>query len=420
MKSAKRIISFSMALCLLFSSLSYSATVFAVNTTKKTMLQYTFLNLSFEKPEGEKYKCSVSNNRKSYIKIDAQNEGNYYWLTVSSKKATPKNKVPTITVYKEKAGKKTVVKRFRITVKPVRKIKMKNTVINKGTGKIIKLINPYDKEYNLIYNKKTINISQYLYDGNKAYYTLKGLKNGKTTVKAYLKGTKKLVGSFMVFVGDYKASIKKNYKNITIYYNSHIDTQWFDNGSFFLGNAINNFHEKSIYTVKADNPKLIGSEILSKTETTPKAANIYSKKAGKTKLTVYEKRGNLREKKIGTITLRVKKAKDSDVFISNMMLDNDGIFYELYLTPGNSYDLKKEVVNRYINCGYSNSHFDEDEYTFSATSNHPEIVSVDNNGICTCHAYDNDAVNRITYTVKFKDGSSVSCSGSFDIYNFDK
>ena len=383
----------------------------------KTMIQYTYENLTFSKPEDENYKCSVENNKGKYITVDANNEGEYYWLTVTTNKPTYKNKKPIITVYKESDGKKTIIKEFRITVNPASEVKMSDIKLNHKTGKRVTLKNPYYecKEYNLKYNKKILNITQYLYDGDKAIYTFKGLKKGKTTVKAYLTGTKKLIGSFTVTVGDYEAYIKKNRKNITIYYNSHMtDSTWLNKGSFDLGKAIGNYHADSAYSVTTTDSELIGTTKNSSDEITPSADLIYSKKAGTTELTVYEKRGKSDKRKIGTINLTVKNAKNSEVYNSNRERDNDGIFYEFVISPGDTVDLKEIVKKRYLNTEYS--HFDDDEYTFTAKSSYTNTVTVDNNGICTCHDYGS---NYVSYTITFKDGSKITEGGSFDIIDED-
>ena len=185
-------------------------------------------------------------------------------------------------------------------------------------------------------------------------------------------------------------------------------------GYFDLGKAISNYHANSVYSVKADNTKLIGTGKNNTDAITPKADLVYSKKTGKTKLTVYEKRGKNKKKKIGTITLTIKKAKDSKVYSSNRERDNDGIFYEFFISPGDKVDLKSIVVGTYLNT--SRSHFKESEYTFTAKSKYPNTITVDKNGVCTCHDFGN---NEVTYTITFKDGSKVTGGGSFDIVDED-
>ena len=140
---------------------------------------------------------------------------------------------------------------------------------------------------------------------------------------------------------------------------------------------------------------------------------IYGAKTGKTKLTVYEKQGN-NKTKIGTLNLTIKKAKDSEVYASNRERDNDGIFYEFFICPGEKVDLKEIITQRYINTSFS--HFEVDEYSFTFKSKNPETLKVDKNGICTCLK---TGSNYVSYTVKFKDGSTASGGGSFDIVDKD-
>jgi hypothetical protein len=170
------------------------------------------------------------------------------------------------------------------------------------------------------------------------------------------------------------------------------------------------------HTTWLENKKLVSSFTVKKSQFLPASVCIYTKKAGKTTLTIYEKRGKAKKKKIGTIKLTVKRVKDAEVFWSNFGLDNNGIFYERFISPGQSFDLKAIVERRYINHEWTGSHFDEDEYKFEAVSNHPEIISVDKDGICTCNALDEESVNYVTYKVTFKDGSTASRGGSFDVW----
>ena len=141
---------------------------FKASAQQKTMQIYTNINLTFDKPEEEEYQCSVSANEKKYIKVDSNNEGNAYWLSVDSDKATPEYEKPIITVYKDNSGKKEIIKEFQITVFPLKEVEMQDVEINKGETQEIMLINPYElKEYNLKYDKKKINIQQVLFDGEK-------------------------------------------------------------------------------------------------------------------------------------------------------------------------------------------------------------------------------------------------------------
>ena len=299
--------------------------------------------------------------------------------------------------------------------------------INKNTERLIILKNANENEYRLEYNKRIIDIRQYLYAGDLEYHTVIGLKRGKTTVKAYNSKTDEFIGSFTVKVGDFNAEIKEEYKNTTILFNKHIDSCTLENGYLDLNKAIDNYRSDAVYTVAATDPAFIGTQSISAEEfyadSSSKFDRVFSKKTGTTTLKIYEKRGKKAKKKIGTINLTIKKAKDSEVYNSYRELDNDGIFYENFMSPGDSFDLTSAVVERYINPGDKKYHFKEDEYTFTAKSNRPDIVSVDENGICRCkklyYANDKGEAPKITYTVKFKDGSEATGGGSFDLVDKD-
>ncbi len=418
MSILKRTTEIVLCLIIALSVVIAPASVSAASVEKKSMVQYKQINLSFVKEEADNYECVVENNGKGYISVDVENEGNYYWLMVNSEKVTPKTNKPVLTVYKLDGDNKTEYKKYEFTVTAYKKVKMSNAKINKNTWKEVRIKNPYIKGHKLSYNKKIVKFGSYFGDSKGNYdYKVKGLKKGTTKVKVYFKGTKKLIGSFKITVGDFKAKVKKKYKNLTLNYNKHMKkTYYLDGGSVNLGELINNFHANSTYTFKAKNKKLVSSFKVKKTQLVPESVCIYSKKAGKTTLTIYEKRGKAKKKKIDTIKLTVKKVNDAQVFWSNKELDNNGIFYEAFISPGQSFDLKSVVEKRYINLEWTGSKFNKDEYTFTATSNHPEIISVDKDGVCTCNSLDNGGDNEITYTVTFKDGSKATGSGSFDIW----
>ena len=378
-------------------------------------MQYKDINLSFEKAETDEYNCTVDNNKDGYIKVDASNDGGYYWLMVDGLKATKTTK-PVITITDSKNGNE--IKKFRITVNAVKKVKQSDVKINKGTWKYVTVKNPYNlKEHKITYNKKIIKVKQGWYgDGYGNYrYEVKGLKKGTTTVKVKLKGTTTTIGSFKIKVGDFKASIKKSYKNSTLRYNKHIKSYYLENGGTVnVAEAINNFHANGKYTVKIKNKKIASTLKASKTTTTPKCVKIYALKTGKTKAYVYEKRGKAKKKKIGTINITVKKAKDAEVYGANRVLDNDGIFYEFFVKVGDKVDLKTIVTKRYLNTSISN--FKDSEYKFTFKATPEDVMTVDENGVFTILKNDN---NKAEYTITFADGSKVTGGGSFDIVDDD-
>ena len=305
----KRTLGIFLSLLIALSVVVFPTTASAVSVTEKSIMQYKDINLSFEKAETDEYNCTVDNNKDGYIKVDASNDGGYYWLMVDGLKATKTTK-PVITITDSKNGNE--IKKFRITVNAVKKVKQSDVKINKGTWKYVTVKNPYNlKEHKITYNKKIIKVKQGWYgDGYGNYrYEVKGLKKGTTKVKVYFKGTKKLIGSFKITVGDYKAKVKKKYKNLTLNYNKHMKkTYYLDGGSINLAETIKNFHANSTYTFKAKNKKLVSSFTVKKSQLLPASVCVYTKKAGKTTLTIYEKRGKAKKKKIGTIKLTVKKA----------------------------------------------------------------------------------------------------------------
>ena len=314
----------------------------------------------------------------------------------------------------------------QILISPAVSAEAQALEINKGIENEITLKNPYETEYSFKYNKRIIDIHQELYDDDLEYHTVIGLKKGKTEVKAYLGETKKFIGSFTVTVGDFDATIKEEYQSFEISFNRHIEPLTLQGGSLDLSKAISNYHTDSVYTAEIENPEIAGAKSIEYsgiyTEVNSKFDSVFGKKTGKTELTVFETRGK-KKTEIGKISLLVKQAKDSEVYGSYRELDNDGIFYENFMTVGDRYDLKNAVVSRYLNVGEEKYHFKEDEYVFTARSSRPDIVSVDKNGICTCHslyyADDKGGAPEISYRVEFKDGSSAEGGGQFDLVDED-
>ena len=409
----KKLISLTLALLLIISAFAFPSG--AISTEKVSVMVFKSKNLTFEKAESDIYNCKVTNNDEGFISVSANNEGGFYWLMVKGKKATTDTIKPVITVSQKKDGKTVTVKKFRITVKPAETVKMSDVKINKDTSTVLHLKNPYETEYKFSLSKKIVSIKQRLFNGNDAAYTLKGLKNGTTTVKAYIKGTKTLIGSFKITVGDFKPVIKKSFQSLTVCFNEHMkETEFLPGGVIELGEAVRYFHSGGKITAKAKDKTIVDIKTSPATDVTPKAVKLIGKTAGKTIVTLYETVGKTKTK-IGTIKLTVKRAKDSKVYEGNRELDNDGIFYENFISPGEKYDLKKAVINKYVNFKGTKSHFDTDEYTFTAKSSHPSILSVNEKGVVTCHKIDKKGVCKISYTIVFADGSKAKGGGQFDI-----
>jgi hypothetical protein len=408
----KRITGLFLCLLIALSVVVFPTTASALDATSVTIMQYKDKNLTFKKAETDEYNCSVTNNKDGYIKVSANNEGEYYWLMVYAKKATKTTK-PVITITDSKSGKE--IKKYKVTVSAAKKVKQSNVKINKGTWKYVYVKDPYNNEPKLSYNKKIVKFNLgYLGDGSSYRYEVKGLKKGTTTVKVKLKGTSTVIGSFKIKVGDFKATIKKSYKNAKLRYNKHIKSCYLETGGTVnVAEAINNFHANGKYTVKIKNPKVAKTIKAEKTKTTPKCVEIYALKTGKTKADVYEKRGKSKKKKIGTINITVKQAKDAEVYGANRALDNDGIFYEFFVNVGDKIDLKSIVVRSYINSAITGSRFKESEYKFTFTATPAEVVTVDQEtGVFTIHSNDS---HHVGYEITFADGSKASGGGSFCI-----
>ena len=410
MKRLKNHIALLLSALMICAAFAVSTTASAaVKPTEKTMLQYKSLNLSFNKDPLDSYTCEVEDNNGN-ITVDSSNEGSSYWLAVKSKEPT----ASPVTIKLYKNGDTTVSREYRITVKKYETVKMSDQKLNLKTSRLVTIKNPYIHSYKLKYSSAKLKIKHYISEGSKATYTVKGLKKGNATVKAYIKG--KLIGSFKVTVGDFKASVKKKLRESTLKYNPHIlSYNLTEGGSLKLGEAIKNYHSNGVYSVKILDTSVIAKRGTKKTALTPKAVELYALKTGKTKAYVYEKRGKAAKTKIGTITLNVIKATDAEVFEANRALDNEGIFYELLVSAGDEVDIKGMVVDSYINGKLTTVKYKKSEYSFTFTAGPKDVITVNKNGLFTCVDKGTDTVNKATYTVTFKDGSKASGEGSFDI-----
>lgn len=412
----KKLISILITLSIALGVFMLPTAVSAESVTAKTLMQYKYENLTFAKEESAEYECKVTGNDGGFIKVDANNEGENYWLTVRTQKPTGKVK-PQITITDKKDG--SVVKAFKFTVTPAKKVAMKDVKLNVKTKKVVMVKNPYYRDYKLYYNKKLLKRNSVLIDGEKAYYTFKGLKKGTTTVKAKIDG--KVYGSFKVTVGDFKTSVKKSYKKSTIKYNKHVDSiNFIEGGSVNLADAIKDYHSDAKYTVKIKNKKVAKKNTVKKSKEFPQHDVICSLKPGKTTADVYEKRTKGKKTKIGTIKLTVKKVKDSEVVANNIGQDNDGLFYEFFVCPGDKIDLKKIITTRYIN-GYSTKKkFTESDYSISLEVGPDDTLKINEDGNIEVLGFGSDhGMNKVSYTIKFADGSKLSGSGSFDIVDED-
>lgn len=391
----------SIILTLIITASAAILTSFAAEkTTKKTLVQYTVKSFSDTKTSSKEYKCKVKNNSKNYIDIDFSDEGNNYRLSVTAKKKTSEKK-PTVTIYYEKNGEMFTVKKYKITVNAPEKINFENVKINEKMTKSITLKNPYTKTYTFKYKKKIAKIyKSYTKKGEKYTYKVKGLKKGATTVKVYLKGTKKKIGSFNFTVGDYATKVKKNYKTLNLNYNAHGSSNYMKGCSINLDSILKHKKHKAVYSAIVDNEKVASTIIEDDT------TYIYSTGKGETTAEIFQKIGKEKKKQIATIKINVTKTKMSFVCEQNMLWFDGGIFgsgdMREYLNPGDTLNLKKTIVNSLIDNIYTGSHFKKSLYSISYKSSDTSVVTVNSDGKATAKKV---GLAEIKYTITFSDKS---------------
>ncbi len=382
-----------------------------VKTVNKTVYLYNgnYFPLIEGGNENLEYGCSVSH--KEYIKVDFRGYGGYD-IYVKGKKLT-KSVKPVITVFrKNSAGKKVTVKKYRITVKPPRKVKYKDIVVGKGCKKLTDIDEwAYTKKLKLtLSNSSVASVKKGEIRSNMLYYSrfidetrygycVKGKNYGRTKVTVSLKGTNVTLGSFYVTVKDIKPSIKKKYKSVTLRYNSHGEVE---KSGMYLLTVIKNKRENAVYSAK------IRGKGIAKTEKTlygssgEEEPGIVSGKVGKTVVDVYEKRSGFKTK-VGSFNIKVKQAKMADVMLKNIYrFEVD----DIYLMKGEKFDFRDYIKIKFIN-GYGGSKFKKSEYKMTFKSDNPDFLSVSKKGIVKCLAEFDGSIG-LHCTVTFSDGSKQS------------
>lgn len=280
----------------------------------------------------------------------------------------------------------------------------KDVTINVKTKKDVVLKNPYEREYKIeIENTKIANLQfGYLAENDLRTYTFKGLNEGTTNVKVILKGSKKLIGEFKITVGNFPTTIKPKYKKTTLKFNKNGSNAYMSKSYISVHNLLKDIKHKSIadYRVETSDYKIVDSTA---------DGLIYATGKGKANVTIFEK-VNETEKKIGTIAIKVKKAKMNYVAKENMKYYDEGIFgqgegYEfVYLDQDPNLKIEKRIVECLINNKLTGSKFKKSDYTITYKVNKDSIgkVTVDKKGLVTVLKEGSSTVN---YTIKFKDGS---------------
>lgn len=423
MKALRKMLAF--VLVLTFAVVAPASYVNAKNKVKvidKTVYLYTKTRLPYFDGYGEEEDYSYSVSGAKYIKVTNEAE-EYYSVSplVVGQKLTKGHTKPVITIYRNKKGEaKQVYRKYRFTVKKTPKITQKLSV-NKNALKLTKLKDIFSKD--LVYKYSDKSVAKITYDSvfsGHIYeewrynigvegYCVKGLKYGKTKVKAYIKGTKTKVAEFDITVKRIKPSIKKKYRTVTLWYSKY---GWVKKGEFCLESIINNLSIKSKLSLKiADKKKAYYFEGSPDEFADITLTQIRAKKLGKTKAVVYETL-NGKKRKVGTVNIVIKKAKMADAAWYSPY-DEEGIDVPDELYPGDICNVRVAIENYWL------TNFAKKDYTITYKAKYPKIASVSKNGILKVlkPAVTSKSINLVNYTIKFSDGSKLSNGIWFYVMN---
>ena len=389
------------------------ASAVTVKTKDKVLTKYTRVKLSAKKSKKNTYNYKISNNKKNNVKVEFEDKGSSYRLYVYANKVTKEKKLPTLTIYKEKNGTKTNLKKYRFTVKKFKGTKFSDYKVNVKMSKSKTLKNKYTKEYKFSYNKKIIKIdTKFKKSGSKRTYKIKSLKKGTTKVKVYLKGTKVKVGEFKATSGDVKTTVKKKYRPLKLKYNSHGESNYMANCNIKLDSILQDKKYKATYTAT------ISNENVASTYTDKNKTYIYSTGKGTTTATLYQKIGDKAETKVGTFKITVSKTKMNYVLQQNRLYYPDGIFGNgesvEYLKPGEVFNMKAVITEKLINNKMTGSHFKSSDYSISFVSNDTSVATVTSAGKVTARSTGFAIVN---YSIGFSDNSVFKGGCPIEVIN---
>lgn len=394
----KKTIGILLSILIIVGSLSIFSSA-AVTVKDKTLRAYTKHSFTLKKSESLKYLYKVANNKKN-ISVSFKDNGDTYSMTTVAKKATS-GKKPVVTVYyKDSENKDVAVKKFRYKVTPVGTVKFKSFKINVKYTEKVTLSNPFVKEYKFKASKSGIVkvLKKYSKNGKKRTYSIKALKKGAVTLKVYLKGTSKKVGSFKMTAGTYKTKIKSKYKNPSILYNSHGTSTYMDGAHFNVSDILTLKKSGASYSAVSANEKIV-SVVSDRI--------VYSSGKGTATVKIYQK---LKGKKttVGKIKVKVKAANMAYVAKQNALFYDNAIFGYgdntefLNLTDTKTVALKSVIVKRLLNNSLTNSHFKTSDYKITFSSTKTSVATVSSTGKVTAVKAGSA---RIYYTIKFSDNS---------------
>ncbi len=402
MKFTKTVLCSILTIVLIAGTAVFPTSATSVKTTEKTLSKFTKIKLSAAKSKKDTYKYKIKNNKDKYVDVEFKDNGTSYKLHVTGKRIT-KKALPLLTVYKEKKGKKTDLKKysFKVTGTKTQNFSGVSVKINVKMSKKITLNNPYVKEYSFKYDKKIIKIDpKCKVEKTKRIYKVTTLKKGSADVEVRLKGKKKLIGKFKITAGDVPTKVKKAYSPLKLKYNGHGSSTYMQDCHISLDSMLKDKKYNAVYTVTIANEKVASTYI------DKKKTYLYSTGKGKTTADLYQKIGKKEEVKIGSFKIEVSKTKMNYVAKQNMRYYPDGIFgngeFVEYLSPKEEFDMKKTIVSSLINNKLTGSHFKKSAYSISFKSSDTSVVKVTSIGKVTAKKIGHAVIN---YSIGFSDNS---------------
>lgn len=396
----KKTIGILLSLLIVFGSLTIFSSA-AVTVKDKTLRAYTKHSFTLNKSESKKYLCKITNNKKKNISVSFKDNGDTYSLTTVAKKTTS-GKKPVVTIYYKNAENKTVnVKKFRYKVTPLGTMKFKDLKINVDYTEKVTLSNPFVKDYKFKASKSGIVKlpKKGTKNGKKRTYSFKALKAGTTTIKVYLKGTSKKVGSFEITAGDFKTVINSKYKTRKIVYNSHGSSTYMEDSHFNISDMLQYKKAGASYSAASANEDIVGvvsNRIVYSTGKGSTTVKISQKLKGKTTT-------------VGKFTVKVKISAMSYVAKQNALFYDKAIFGHgdntefLDLTNTKTVTLKPVIVKRLLNNSLTSSHFKSSDYKITFHSTNTKAAKVSSTGKVTAVK---KGSARIYYTITFSDKST--------------
>lgn len=230
---------------------------------------------------------------------------------------------------------------------------------------------------------------------------IRGYKPGKAVITAYEKGTNRKLGKIKVTVKKIKTSIKKKYKTVKLKYNP------VSSSYVYTSLLVNNPKKGATYSAKIKNKKAakinkghksVVNSVLSVKET------IEPKKAGKTKVTIYEKFKGKKKTKVGTFTLKASYTTFAKVFKFANSMDGNPMYWDQFQKVGYKFNIKKDFEEH-----YNLKKYKKYGYKITLENINESVLKLDSDGTVTALKIPGDNEKYgIKITVKFSDKSKVT------------